>query len=168
MILNSLLWLLHISQYISSKNLVLDQDNNFYLMILGILVICLLVNVWNYYGKKLHVNLFWELIKKSALFSTQTKQRISHCLSSMLDLSNYKKGDLWLACEISEGKKMILDCKSEKDKYLGILQWEDWQYVTAGSYQPVVFQIITIDVILHYLFQNQKVDRWTRLHTIHV
>ena len=64
MILNSLLWLLHTSQYISSENLVLDQDNNFYLMILGILVICLLVNVWNYYGKKLHVNLFWELIKK--------------------------------------------------------------------------------------------------------
>ena len=35
----------HISSKISYKNLVLDQDNNFYLMSLNILITCLLDNV---------------------------------------------------------------------------------------------------------------------------
>ena len=47
LIVNSLLWQLHISLQISDKNLVLLQDyhNNFYL-ILSILTTCFLHNVW--------------------------------------------------------------------------------------------------------------------------
>ena len=44
LIVNSPLKLLYISSYISYKELVLTQDNNFYLMHLGILVTCLLNN----------------------------------------------------------------------------------------------------------------------------
>ena len=46
LIVNSPLKLLYISSYISYKELVLTQDNNFYLMHLGILVTCLLNNGW--------------------------------------------------------------------------------------------------------------------------
>ena len=46
LIVNSPLWLLHISLQISYENLVLDQDNSFYLISLNILITCLLNNVW--------------------------------------------------------------------------------------------------------------------------
>ena len=42
----SLLWLLHMSLEISYKNLVLDKDDNFYLMSLSIYITYLLVNIW--------------------------------------------------------------------------------------------------------------------------
>ena len=42
---NSPLYLLPISLSMSSENLVLDQDNNLYLMSLSILITCLLANV---------------------------------------------------------------------------------------------------------------------------
>ena len=42
---NSPLYLLPISLSMSSENLVLDQDNNLYLMSLSILITCLLDNV---------------------------------------------------------------------------------------------------------------------------
>ena len=45
LIVNSPLWLLHISLKISYENLVLDQDNNFYLISLNILISCLLDNL---------------------------------------------------------------------------------------------------------------------------
>ena len=46
--LNSLFHLLHISLLISNKNLVVcvDQDTNFYLINLSILITCVLDNVW--------------------------------------------------------------------------------------------------------------------------
>ena len=43
---NSPLWLIHISLQVSFKNLMSDQDNNFYLTSLIILITCLLANVW--------------------------------------------------------------------------------------------------------------------------
>ena len=43
--------MLRISQLISNKNLVLDKDNNFYLMSLSILITCLLDIVWIYWGE---------------------------------------------------------------------------------------------------------------------
>ena len=46
LIVNSPLYLLLISLLISYKNLVLDQDNNFYLVHLSILITCLLNNEW--------------------------------------------------------------------------------------------------------------------------
>ena len=45
LIVNSPLWVLHISLKISYENLVLDQDNNFYLISLNILISCLLDNL---------------------------------------------------------------------------------------------------------------------------
>lgn len=45
LIVFSPLWLLHVSLSIKYYNLVLDWDNNFYLISLSILVICLLDNV---------------------------------------------------------------------------------------------------------------------------
>ena len=48
----------HIFSYKSYKNLVLDQDNNFYLISLSILMTCLPDNV-SYYREKLHVNHSW-------------------------------------------------------------------------------------------------------------
>ena len=45
LIVKSPLWLLHISLKISYENLVLDQDNNFYLISLNILISCLLDNL---------------------------------------------------------------------------------------------------------------------------
>ena len=48
LIVNSPLQLLHISMLISNKNLVLDQDNNFYLISLSILITNLLDSVWIY------------------------------------------------------------------------------------------------------------------------
>ena len=42
---NSPLWLLHISLQISYENLVLDLDNDFYLISFYILISCLLDNV---------------------------------------------------------------------------------------------------------------------------
>ena len=45
LIVNSPLWLLHISLKISYENLVLDQDNNFYLISLNILISCFLDNL---------------------------------------------------------------------------------------------------------------------------
>ena len=46
LIVNSPLQSLHISLQVSYKNLVLDQGNNFHLIILSILITCLLGNVW--------------------------------------------------------------------------------------------------------------------------
>ena len=46
LIVNSPIYLLHISLYISYENLMLDQGNNFYLISLSILITCLLENVW--------------------------------------------------------------------------------------------------------------------------
>ena len=46
LIVNSPLLLLHISLQIGYENLVLDQDNNSYLISLNILITCLLNNVW--------------------------------------------------------------------------------------------------------------------------
>ena len=46
LIVNSPLKLLHIFLKISCENLVLDQDNNLYLISLSILITCLLDNVW--------------------------------------------------------------------------------------------------------------------------
>ena len=43
--------MLHISLLISYKNLVLDQDTNFDLISLGILITCLLDNVWILQGE---------------------------------------------------------------------------------------------------------------------
>ena len=43
--LNSPLWLLHISLEISWEYLVVDQDNNLYLISLNILMTCLLDNL---------------------------------------------------------------------------------------------------------------------------
>ena len=40
--------------------MVLDQDNNFYLISLNFLITSMVDNVW-YYGEKLHFNNFWEL-----------------------------------------------------------------------------------------------------------
>ena len=45
----------------SATHLVLDQDNNIYLITLSILITCLLDNVWIKYGEKSHVCHFWEL-----------------------------------------------------------------------------------------------------------
>ena len=45
-LLYRLLSLLHISLQISYENLVLDQDSDFYLISLIILITCLLNNVW--------------------------------------------------------------------------------------------------------------------------
>ena len=42
--------MLHTSLKTSYKNLVLDQDN-FYLIILSILITCFLDNVWIWYGE---------------------------------------------------------------------------------------------------------------------
>ena len=42
--------MLHTSLKISYENLVLDQDN-FYLIILSILITCFLDNVWIWYGE---------------------------------------------------------------------------------------------------------------------
>ena len=47
-------------------NLVLDQDNNFYLISLNILITCLLNNVWIWW-EKLHVNLYKELKRLETL-----------------------------------------------------------------------------------------------------
>ena len=46
LIVNSPLQLLHISSLFNFENLVFDQDNNFYLISLSILITCLLDNVW--------------------------------------------------------------------------------------------------------------------------
>ena len=46
LIVNSPLWLLHISLWISYENVVLDQDDNFYLISLSSLITFLLDNVW--------------------------------------------------------------------------------------------------------------------------
>ena len=46
LIVNSPLWLLHIFLQSSYKNLVLDQDKNFYLISLNVLITCLLDNIW--------------------------------------------------------------------------------------------------------------------------
>ena len=54
-IVNSLLWLLHIASWIIYKNMVLDEDNNFYLIRLRILITCFLYYVWILL-EKLHVN----------------------------------------------------------------------------------------------------------------
>ena len=43
--------MLHTSLYISYDEFVLDQDNNFYLISLSILVTCLLCNVWILQGE---------------------------------------------------------------------------------------------------------------------
>ena len=45
LIVKSPLWLLHTSLKLSYENLVLDQDNNFYLISLNILISCLLDNL---------------------------------------------------------------------------------------------------------------------------
>ena len=45
----------------TATHLVLDQDNNFYLISLSILITCLLDNVWIKYGEKSHVCHSWEL-----------------------------------------------------------------------------------------------------------
>ena len=45
----------------TASHLVLDQDNNIYLISLSILITCLLGNVWIKYGEKSHVCHFWEL-----------------------------------------------------------------------------------------------------------
>ena len=45
----------------TATHLVLDQDNNIYLISLSILITCLLDNVWIKYGEKSHVCHFWEL-----------------------------------------------------------------------------------------------------------
>ena len=39
----------------------LDQDDNFDMISLSILVTCVLNNVYIYYKEKFHVNHFWEL-----------------------------------------------------------------------------------------------------------
>ena len=59
LIVNSPLWLLHISLYISYENLVLDFDSSFYLISFNILKTCLLNYVW-IVGEKFHVNYFWK------------------------------------------------------------------------------------------------------------
>ena len=46
LIVNSPLWLLPIYLQSSYKNLVLDQDKNFYLISLNVLITCLLDNIW--------------------------------------------------------------------------------------------------------------------------
>ena len=46
LIVNSSLWLLHISLKISYENLVLDQNDNFSQISLSILITCLMDNVW--------------------------------------------------------------------------------------------------------------------------
>ena len=51
LIVNSPLQLLLISLLISQENLVLDQDNNFYLIHLSILITCLLNNEWIIQGE---------------------------------------------------------------------------------------------------------------------
>ena len=38
----------------------LDQQHNFNVRSLDILITCLLDNIYGYYKEKLHVNLFWE------------------------------------------------------------------------------------------------------------
>ena len=44
----------------SYENVVLNQDNNFYLMSLIILITYICWNVCGYYREKLRVNHFWE------------------------------------------------------------------------------------------------------------
>ena len=51
LIVNSPLQVLYISLYIHFENLVLDQDNNFYLISLSILITCLLDNLWILLGE---------------------------------------------------------------------------------------------------------------------
>ena len=46
LIVNSPLWLIHISLYIGYENLVFNQGNILYLMTLSILITCLANNVW--------------------------------------------------------------------------------------------------------------------------
>ena len=46
LIVNSPFWLLQISKQIGSENLEWDQDSDFYLTSLSILITCLLDNVW--------------------------------------------------------------------------------------------------------------------------
>ena len=45
-IVHSPLWFLYVSLKISYENLVLNQNNNFYLISLSILITCFLDNVW--------------------------------------------------------------------------------------------------------------------------
>ena len=45
-IVHSPLWFLYVSLKISYENLVLNQNKNFYLISLSILITCLLDNVW--------------------------------------------------------------------------------------------------------------------------
>ena len=53
--------MLHIFFKIDYKNLVLDQDNNFYLISLSILSLFAKWCMYGYDREKLHVNQFWEL-----------------------------------------------------------------------------------------------------------
>ena len=48
LIVNSPLYLLHISLYVSYKNLMLDHGNNFYLISLSTLITCTTDNVWTF------------------------------------------------------------------------------------------------------------------------
>ena len=50
----SLFMFINLSLVMSYKNLVLDQDNNIYLISLGILIICCWI-MYRYFGEKLHV-----------------------------------------------------------------------------------------------------------------
>ena len=54
--------MLHTSLKISYENLVLDQDN-FYLIILSILITCFLDNVWIWYGEVMG----WSLLEAKGL-----------------------------------------------------------------------------------------------------
>ena len=53
--------LIHISLSISYRNLMLEQDNNLYLMSLSILITCLLHNVWMLEGEVICLNHTWEI-----------------------------------------------------------------------------------------------------------
>ena len=72
LIVNSPLQLWHISLYISYENLVLDQDNNFYLTSLSILMTCLLDNVQLLQGEVT----CWSLLGVEGLHSLERHLKI--------------------------------------------------------------------------------------------
>ena len=57
----------------------LDQDNNFYLISLNILITYLLDNV-RYYREKFHVDHFWELLKECKEMPWEKYQLITNKL----------------------------------------------------------------------------------------
>lgn len=80
-IVNSLLWPIHIALWIIYKNMVVDEDNNFYLIRLRILISCFLYYVWILL-EKLHVN-YWGVL--GCMSSLPTVKWILNKLVSIAD-----------------------------------------------------------------------------------